>query len=404
VNFAAAPTRHGMPVSTRLLALVLTLILAACGGGSTGTAPTATSTAAQLGARIYADTSLSASGRQSCQTCHDFASGLAAPNALAVQPGGVNMELAGVRESPTIAYMRSEFPFRIDPVDGPQGGFFWDGREDTLAGQAGQPFTNPREMANADHASVIARLRNASYAADFRALYGAAVFDDVETAYTRMTEAIAAFETEDKRFEAFTSKFDAVQRGQATYTAAEARGFALFTDAGKGNCAACHPADVGAFGALPIFTDRTYDNLGVPRNMEIPANADPDHYDLGLCNDPTLRAGHPELCGAFKVPSLRNVALRHSFFHNGRFHTLKDALTFYVQRDTSPEKFYPRKADGSIDKFDDLPAQYRANVNQEEVPYNRHPGDAPALSDAEVDDVIAFLGTLSDGYEATARP
>jgi cytochrome c peroxidase len=354
-----------------------------------------------VGARIFADTSLSASGRQSCQTCHDFASGLAAPNAQAVQPGGVDLELTGVRNTPSVSYMRSESAFRIDPDDGPQGGFFWDGRENTLAGQATEPFTNPREMANPDHASVVAKLRNASYATHFQAVYGAGVFDDVETAFTRMTEAIAAFETEDTRFEAFTSKFDEVQRGQAAFTAAEARGFALFQDAGKGNCSACHPSDVGQFGALPIFTDRTYDNLGVPRNPEIPANADATYYDLGLCNDAAIQTSNPEVCGAFKVPSLRNVALRHSFFHNGRFHTLKEALTFYVQRDTSPEKFYPRKADGSVDKFDDLPPRYRVNVNQEEVPYNRHPGDAPALSDAEIDDVIAFLGTLSDGYVAT---
>ena len=380
---------------------LLALALAGCGGGGSPQTQARQSSAALVGARIFADTSLSASGRQSCQTCHDFASGLSAPNALSVQPGGVNMELTGLRNTPSITYMRSEFAFRIDPVDGPEGGFFWDGRENTLAGQASGPFTNPREMANADHASVIAKLRNASYAADFQAVYGAGVFDDVETAYTHMTEAVAAFETEDTRFTSFTSKFDEVQRGAATWSAAEARGFALFTDAGKGNCSACHPSDVGAFGALPIFTDRTYDNLGVPRNTEIPANADASYYDLGLCNDASLQASHPEVCGAFKVPSLRNVALRHSFFHNGRFHTLKDALTFYVQRDTNPEKFYPLKSDGTYDKFNDLPPQYRANVNQEEVPYNRHPGDAPALSDAEIDDVIAFLGTLSDGYVAT---
>jgi cytochrome c peroxidase len=384
-----------------LSAVLLALVLAGCGGGGSSATPVQPSSASLVGARIFADTSLSASGRQSCQTCHDFASGTAAPNALAVQAGGVNLELSGVRNTPSITYMRSEFPFRIDPEDGPQGGFFWDGREGTLARQATEPFTNPREMAMPDHASVVARLRVASYATDFKAVYGADVFDDVETAYTRMTEAIAAFETEDKRFEPFTSKFDEVQRGKATFTAAEARGFALFQDSSKGNCAACHPSDVGEFGALPIFTDRTYDNLGVPRNPEIPANADPAYHDLGLCNDAGIKASHAELCGAFKVPSLRNVALRHSFFHNGRFHTLKDAITFYVQRDTNPEKWYPRKPDGSIDKFDDLPAPYRANVNQEEVPYNRHVGDAPALSDAEVDDVIAFLGTLSDGYAAT---
>jgi len=385
-----------------LTASLLALALAACGGGGSTATQVQPSTAAQLGARIFADTSLSASGRQSCQSCHDFASGTSAPNALSVQAGGVDMTRTGLRSTPSISYMRSEIPFRIDRDDGPVGGFFWDGRENTLAMQATEPFTNPREMAMPDHASVVARLRVASYADDFKTLYGANVFDDVETAYTRMTEAIAAFETEDKRFEAFTSKFDEVQRGNAVYTAAEARGFALFQDPAKGNCAACHPSDVGAFGALPIFTDRTYDNLGVPRNTEIPANADPTYYDLGLCNNTTILASHPEVCGAFKVPSLRNVALRHSYFHNGRFHTLKEAITFYVQRDTNPEKWYPIKADGSVDKFDDLPAEYRQNVNQEEVPYNRHPGDQPALSDAEVDDVIAFLGTLSDGYVATS--
>jgi cytochrome c peroxidase len=98
------------------------------------------------------------------------------------------------------------------------------------------------------------------------------------------------------------------------------------------------------------------------------------------------------------VPSLRNVALREAFFHNGGFKTLKDALTFYVQRDTNPEKFYPLASDGSVEKFDDVPPEYRVNVNTREAPYNRRPGEAPALSDAEIDDLIAFLETLSDGY------
>ncbi|MCO5109008.1 MAG: cytochrome-c peroxidase, partial [Burkholderiaceae bacterium] len=83
----------------------------------------------------------------------------------------------------------------------------------------------------------------------------------------------------------------------------------------------------------------------------------------------------------------------------GRFETLKEALTFYVQRDTDPQKWYPLDANGQPVKFDDLPAVYRVNVNTSEAPYNRRPGDAPALSDSEVDDVIAFLNTLSDGYQ-----
>jgi cytochrome c peroxidase len=380
-------------------AMLLLGALAACSDGTATRA--APSDAATLGAKIFADASLSASGRQSCQSCHDFASGLAAPNALAVQPGGAGLELAGLRSSPSIAYLRTEFPFRIDPDDGPMGGFFWDGRQSTLAMQATEPFLNPREMAMPDHASVVAKLAQAPYAAEFKSVYGDQVFDDVETAFADMTDALAVFENEDARFHAFTSKFDEVLRGKASFDAAEARGFALFRDETKGNCAACHPSDKDDQGGFPLFTDRTYDNLGIPRNPEIPANADPAYHDLGLCNRDGIALAHPEVCGAFKVPSLRNVALRRSFFHNGRFHTLKEALTFYVQRDTNPEKWYPLKADGTVDKFDDLPPQYRGNVNQEEAPYDRHAGDAPALTDAEIDDLIAFLGTLSDGYAAT---
>jgi cytochrome c peroxidase len=104
------------------------------------------------------------------------------------------------------------------------------------------------------------------------------------------------------------------------------------------------------------------------------------------------------LCGAFKVPSLRNVALRGAYFHNGRFKDLRSVLRFYVLRDTEPERFYPRDPDGTIRKFDDLPAIWRGNVNTQEVPYNRRPGDSPALSDVEIDDVIAFLNTLTDGW------
>ena len=400
------PTLPSRPSSRARGALALAglaslAVLAACSDGTATHAET--STASALGARIFADTSLSASGRQSCQSCHDFDAGLAAPNALAVQRGGVSLEKTGVRNTPSAAYLHMEFAFRMDPDDGPVGGFFWDGRDSSLAAQAAEPFVNPLEMAMPDHAAVVAKLAQAPYAEEFKAVYGAHVFDDVETAYRAMAEAIAQFETEDKRFRAFTSKYDEVLRGHVALTAQEARGLALFEDENKGNCAACHPSRRDDQGGFPLFTDRTYDNLGIPRNDEIPANADQAYYDLGLCNRTALRATHPEVCGAFKVPSLRNVALRKSFFHNGRFHTLKEALTFYVQRDTNPEKFYPLRPDGSVDKFDDLPPEYRQNVNQEEVPYDRKPGEQPALTDAEIDDVIAFLGTLTDGYVAATQ-
>ena len=148
---------------------------------------------------------------------------------------------------------------------------------------------------------------------------------------------------------------------------------------------------------MPLFTDSTYDNLGVPRNPELSRNDDPQHFDLGLCQLEDL-SSHPELCGAFKVPSLRNVAVRKVFFHNGFFTSLKEVVTFYVQRDTNPEKWYPLNPDGTVNKFDDLPPSYRSNVNTEEAPYDRQPGEEPALSESEIDDVVAFLETLTDGY------
>jgi cytochrome c peroxidase len=138
----------------------------------------------------------------------------------------------------------------------------------------------------------------------------------------------------------------------------------------------------------------------VPRNPAIPANADPAYFDLGLCARPGFEARN-DLCGMFRVPSLRNVALRGVFFHNGRFTSLRDVVAFYAQRDTSPEKFYPKRADGSVDKFDDLPPSLRANVNTRDAPYDRQPGQAPALTESEIDDVVAFLRTLSDGWSAS---
>jgi cytochrome c peroxidase len=99
------------------------------------------------------------------------------------------------------------------------------------------------------------------------------------------------------------------------------------------------------------------------------------------------------------VPTLRNVALTAPYFHNGRFADLREALRFYVRRDTNPEDFYPLDASGQPEKFDDLPPEYRANVNTTEAPYNRHPGELPALDDVDIEDVIAFLNTLTDGYQ-----
>ncbi|HEY1393356.1 MAG TPA: cytochrome c peroxidase [Methylibium sp.] len=384
---------------------MLFALLSACGGGGSASepAPGKLSASAALGEKIFKDASLSASGRQSCASCHDPAAVHAPANNLAAQFGGPNMDRQGLRQSPSIRYLSFNTPFHFAADGTPTGGFFWDGRADTLALQAGQPFLNPREMANADKAAVVAKLARASYAAEFKQLYGEAVFSDVEGAFARMTLALQQYQREDNEFHSFSSKYDAFLQGKASLSDQELRGLVLFNSPTKGNCFSCHPSARSADGTPPLFTDFTYDNLGVPRNPELAANDDPSHYDRGLCaRDGGDLASRTDLCGAFKVPSLRNVAQRQTFFHNGRFKTLKEALTFYVQRDTNPDKWYPLNADGTVKKFDDLPLQYHANVNTKEVPYNRRPGDAPALSDAEIGDLIAFLKTLSDGY--TANP
>ena len=390
---------------TMASALLLGAVLSACGGGSdAGSAPapadSSLSRRAQLGEKIFKDISLSGSGQQACISCHAPETGHAgALNGKPSEPGGVMMELEGGRTAPGLRYLASNKSFNFDKEGTPNGGFFWDGRATSLMDQAGKPFFNPKEMANASVEDLIARLARTSYAVEFQKEFGADIFKSPAEALQRVQLALQAYQLEDTDFRPYTSKYDEFLRGRAALSEQELRGLALFNAKDKGNCAACHPSAKGADGSFPLFTDFSYDALGVPRNTALTQNADPAFFDLGLCaRDGGDLLARQDLCGAFKVPSLRNVAQRKAYFHNGRFSSLREVVSFYVQRDIYPEKWYPRLADGSIDKFNDLPPALRGNVNTSEGPYNRKPGDAPALSESEIDDVVAFLRTLSDGY------
>lgn len=387
---------HNLPMRRRARSSFLAAICFA--QAASATAAAALPTAASLGARIFRDPSLSASGQMACATCHDPAHAHAQANALSVQRGGATSDVAGFRATPSLRYLNLNLPFFFQPDGTPTGGFTRDGSANTLRAQASVPMLAAHEMANGDAATVAARLSLAAYAQDFRKVFGDDIFDDPALAMYAAQYSLAAYEQSAPEFHPFDSKFDWFLRGKLMLAPQELRGFALFNRPDKGNCAACHPSTRQADGAPPVFTDFTYDNLGVPRNTEIPANADPAYFDLGLCGRVDL-AERRELCGQFKVPTLRNVATRHVFFHNGYFHTLAEALHFYVQRDTSPDKWYPPDADGQPRKFNDMPPPLARNVNLGEAPYNRGPGDAPALSDDEIDDVIAFLNTLTDGYD-----
>jgi len=141
-------------------------------------------------------------------------------------------------------------------------------------------------------------------------------------------------------------------------------------------------------GAFPAFTDYRHVSIGVPRNRQIAANANKDWYDMCLCG--LIRIDlkdYTEYCGRFKMPSLRNVALRKSSFHNGVFHSLEDEVRFYAERDSHPERFYPRDSRGRVQVFDDLPQAMHRNVNTES-PCRGQRGGKPALNAAQVRDVV----------------
>ena len=286
----------------------------------------------------------------------------------------------------------------------PQGGLDWDGRADSFQDQANGPFLDPHEMANANAKAVLDRLQKSPYAEDFRKLFGPAIFNNAELAMSEALFALARYQLEDPAFHPYDSKYDYYLAGQAVLTDEEARGLKLFEDPNKGNCSSCHidkPSIDGMF--PPALTDYQFEAFGAPRNKEILANRNPHYYDLGLCGPMRTdlkTAG--AYCGLFKTPTLRNVATRKVFFHNGVFHSLDDVMHFYVERETDPARWYPRRKDGTIDVYNDLPKRYKKNVDTADAPFDRKAGDAPALNAAEIKDIIAFLGTLTDGYTPTA--
>jgi cytochrome c peroxidase len=445
--------------------------LASCGGGSspqTGDAtpapPTAQSLASIAGKAIFFDASLSVSGKQSCGTCHvpsrAFTADPATDHGLPVALGGPNMDQTGFRNAPSLMYASFTPPFSL--ASGPTGGFFRDGRASSLAAQAMQPFITPFEMANQDAAEVVQRLQNSpATLAAFTAVYGEGVLSDPQATLEDMGLALAAYESEDAGFHPFSSKYDYWLAGKATLSAEEAEGLRLFNDPTKGNCTACHPSQPQGYNGHALFTDYTFDNIGVPRNWKIPANtpgsvspidgaalytmapvdvpddAEYSYYDMGLCgpfkpssadaNARPVLSNTTSLCGVFKVPTLRNVAITAPYFHNGALDNLHKVVEWYVTRDinnntgNNPNPVAagpggnPYQVQGSfyltaaglpdLYEYNDLPADYDANVNVGEIPYTPPTfggGQAATLTAQEIDEVVAFLCTLTDGFDPTS--
>ncbi|MEP6547135.1 MAG: cytochrome c peroxidase [Gammaproteobacteria bacterium] len=363
-----------------------------------------------LGRTLFFDKSLSASGQMACASCHDPAHSYGPPNALSVQRGGVTGREFGLRAVPSLRYTQGIPPFTEhyfddegdDSVDqGPAGGRTWDGRAQSAHDQARIPLLSPFEMANQRPEDVVEKAKRAGYAGEFRRVFGDHVFDDKAVAFKGILMALETFQQSPADFYPYDSKYDAYLRGQVTLTAEEARGLATFNDRSKGNCARCHQSSMRK-GAFPQFTDFGFAAIGVPRNKAIPANADRRYFDLGLCGPlRTDLSDEAQYCAMFRSPSLRNVATREAFFHNGVFHRLEDAVRFYAQRDTEPQKWYPRAANGRVLKFDDIPEKYHGNVDVE-APFDRHLGAAPALSEQDIKDIVSFLNTLTDGFHPSS--
>lgn len=353
---------------------------------------------ALLGQMLFFDPGLSSPAGQSCATCHAPNAAFADPDRQLPVSKGVLQGRAGNRNAPTAMYAAFSPDFHFDKEEGLYvGGQFLDGRAATLEEQAKGPFLNPLEMANPDKQSVVDKVRRAAYSQKFDQVFGKGALDDTELAYERIAEALATFERT-PLFNPFSSKYDAWLAGKVKLTKQELRGLRLFESEDKGNCAACHPSKPGPKGEPPLFTDFTYDNLGVPRNPDNPfytllAEFNPagaQWVDLGLGAVVDKRSED----GKFKVPTLRNIELTSPYMHNGYFRTLRGTVVFYNDRDRKPQCRENLVAEDAALKHKCWPApEVGANVNDEEL------GDLK-LTEPEIDDIVAFMKTLTDGWRA----
>ncbi len=362
-----------------LLFMTLCGSISACNNANTSSNDLLLEEKQALGKQVFFDSNLSEPSGQACASCHQPGAGFADPDREIPVSRGVDPTKFGNRNTPSIAYSAFSPAFHFDEDEGIFfGGQFLDGRASTQQNQAKQPFLNPLEMANPDIVTLIEKVSRSSYANDFKAIYGDDIFTHTETAFDSLADAIAAFERSSE-VNAFSSKFDLFIAGETTLSAEEQRGLNLFNRVDKGNCAACYPSTSDDASIPPLFTDFSYDNLGTPANPNSPfltqsADANPagtGFVDFGLGGELGLNTEN----GKFKVPSLRNVNLTAPYMHNGVFNTLAEVLDFYSDRDS-----------------DGVMPEVAENVNHEEL-------GALNLSAGEKADIIAFLKTLSDGYQ-----
>lgn len=293
----------------------------------------------QLGKEIFFD-KISDPDWMSCSTCHAPQAGWTGPIPGINKHGSVYRgavpQRFGNRKPPSAAYATTSPIFNYDTLEGLFiGGNFWNGRAtgevlgNPAADQARGPFLNPLEQHNYDREAVCEQVAAAKYSGLYEEAYREAIDcseSGLEASYNNIALAIAAYEGSGE-VNQYSSKYDAYLAGEAELTEQEAWGLELFN--GDAQCSACHPSEPDTLtNAPPLFTDYTFDNLGVPRNPENPFYAMDDVYlddgetpinpkgvdwvDLGLGGflgtRPEWEDKASENMGKQKVPTLRNVA------------------------------------------------------------------------------------------------
>lgn len=346
-----------------------------------------------LGERLFFDVNLSRNRTMSCATCHNPDFGFSDPReselGRMVSLGDDGSSL-GDRNAPTAAYASFSPGFGMGDDGIWRGGQFLDGREPDLAGQAGGPPLNPLEMGMPDKASVVARLQeDDTYIADFQMLFGSGIFEDTDSAYLAMTQAIAAFE-ETEAFAPFDSKYDRYLRGEATLTDQEELGRVLFFSEQFTNCNLCHQLHTSPVAPQETFSNYEFHNIGVPANRTARAlnGVAPDFIDHGLLANPGV--DDPATDGQFKVSTLRNVAVTGPYMHNGVFEDLRTVILFYNKYNSVDPARQINPETGKTWEEPEVPA----TLSLEELEHG------PALDDMRIDALVAFLETLTDArYE-----
>ena len=353
------------------------------------TMPTQGIDKALLGQILFFDKQLSQHQQLNCASCHDpdhaFVD-VRSTTAEGMVSQGDNPHAFGKRNSPTMLYAKYSPKFHFDSQSQQYiGGQFWDGRAENLQKQAGMPPLDPLEMAMPNQQAIAERLwLTPMYANLLTKHYGKEVWNEVETVYQAMEDALAIFQQQKRLLAPFSSKYDKSLKGEYQLTVLEQQGKALFFDKNRTNCTACHQLHHQLDHPEETFSNYHYYNIGVPKNKRLIAHNQlpADFVDFGLAENPLVK-GNDAQKGKFKVPTLRNVAVTAPYMHNGVFKELRTVL-LYLDHFNNPERLINPETNELWDK-----AEYSLTIAHKEL-------NAKPLSDQEIDALEAFLKILTD--------